>query len=121
MTKKIDDKIAEIERKQAEHAALIHSLKASLAIQELWPEVYDTGESCKLRLVGDWTRPAAMQGVIVRSDGEQRSFPLPDLPAIVRDDLIGQQKDQGGGLPVKTRLQEWAREQDRKAKRIAKK
>jgi hypothetical protein len=75
----IHQKMAEIKRLRREQIKLTDELEVSLALQELWPEVFNHG-SCKVRFEGG---RIAHRMVLVQGNGEEKAFQLEDVPTIL--------------------------------------
>ena len=70
------------ERAYADRERLIEQLRNSYALELLWPEVFDHGRASSVLVMrGDYK-----SGVLkVRNGaGEERSFPLEDVPEILK-------------------------------------
>jgi len=91
MTKEINellDKLAELQKK---NSGTVLELKRSLAIQKLWPEAFACGkvssvvrrEPLSTQQYNSYVRrkqPVKGTFTITRSDGEERVFPVSEVP-----------------------------------------
>lgn len=78
--KEVKDKMKEIERKQAQAVTLRQQVERSLAIQELWPGVFDAGA----KVAGVWKGDKDGITFTIKSSGAERVFPLSRVPECLR-------------------------------------
>jgi len=75
----IHQKIAKIKKLKAREVKLVDELEISLALKELWPEVFDAGP-CNLRFEGG---RMFHRYIVTRGDGVEKTWQLPDVPTIL--------------------------------------
>ena len=93
-----DELMARLRDSGERRSGLIDELERSMAVQSLWPEVFDAGGvtiAVQLKPVGrDVNRPRVMRYqvsmVVKNKSGEERRFNFEDLPTILQDACIAQ-------------------------------
>lgn len=78
----VQEKLSTIEQKEQEKKVLYQNLNRSLAIQELWKEAFDNGTVSTFFHGNSYKQ---IYWTIKRSDGEERTFKLQDLPPVLKD------------------------------------
>lgn len=78
----VHQKLSTIEQKEQEKKVLLQNLNRSLAIQELWEEAFDCGTVSTFFHGNSYKQ---IYWTIKRSDGEERTFKLQDLPPVLKD------------------------------------
>jgi len=88
----IKNKLNIIEEKMKESASLRDELKLSIELESMWPEAFDHGP-VKAKLVGNFHNPKGMRFSITDGAGNERIWPLSEVPRDIAFDHIDRVPD----------------------------